>query len=148
MEIDLHELTVNDAIRIFIEKYNLIYKGGHRSKVEVIHGYGSSGKGGKIKKAFKKFCEEHKKYLKVEYTSNPGITIVYPKEKLPEPLNILSLSILEFCKGSPKSLSKIESNFFKSHQAQEIKSSVKSLVKKGKLEEIIKKREIVYLKKE
>lgn len=147
MEIDLHDLSVNEAIRIFIEKYNKAFKNGYKGKISVIHGYGSSGQGGKIKRAFKTFSEEHKKFLKVEYTINPGITDVYPLKAIPQILDLLSKELLEYCSKNPKSLSKIESEFFKKYTAKEIKICVKSLVNKGLLEEILKK-DIVYLKKE
>lgn len=146
MEIDLHDLTVNDAIKTFIEKYNRLYKQGYRGTVEVIHGYGSSGKGGKIKKAFKKFAEEHKKFFKVEYNTNSGITLIKPISKIPEIRNILENEILEFCKDTPKSAKKIEGEFFKKYETEQIKSAIKSLVKKDELKEILKKRDRVYLK--
>jgi hypothetical protein len=53
---------------------------------------------------------------------------------------------LEFCKGTPKSAKKIEGEFFKKYETEQIKSAIKSLVKKDELKEILKKRDRVYLK--
>lgn len=147
MEIDLHDLSVNEAIRVFIGKYNRTFKKGYKGPISIIHGYGSSGKGGKIKLSLKKFLEEHKNYLKLEYTLNPGITKVYPMKLIPVISDLLSKEVLKYCSSNPKSLSKIESEFFKKYTAKEIKTCVKSLVKKGLLEEILKKN-VVYLTKE
>ena len=40
-EIDLHHMNFDDALRVFITKYNLLYKKGERREIMVIHGYGS-----------------------------------------------------------------------------------------------------------
>jgi hypothetical protein len=144
MKIDLHHLNVNDAIRIFIEKYNENYK--KEEKIEVIHGYGSGGKGGKIKKEFQKFIKQNNKFLKYEIPLNPGATYIYPKKMLPPYKNSLEIEIFEFC-NSPKSLSKIERKFLKKYTIQEIKSSVKKLTKTNQLVETLKNSTIVYIQK-
>lgn len=135
MKIDLHHLTVNEALRIFIEKYNKYYK--TEKKIEVIHGYGSGGQGGKIKKAFHKFLSNNKEFLQSEVSLNPGLTYIYPKKKLPSYESALEKEILNFCE-LPKSLSKIESRFLKKYSTNEIKSEIKRLIKAEKLTEILK----------
>ena len=40
-EIDLHQMNFDDALRVFITKYNSLYKKGERREIMVIHGYGS-----------------------------------------------------------------------------------------------------------
>ena len=47
--IDLHERTVAEAIREFVRFYNACVRNGYRGRLEVIHGYGSSGSGGVIR---------------------------------------------------------------------------------------------------
>ncbi len=147
MVIDLHHMNRNEAIRFFIDKYNEILGKGHRGEIEVIHGYGSSGKGGIIKKEFKEFLLKHKDYLDYEVDVNPGMTRVYPKKKINDVLDIISQDILEFCTGTPRSLDKIKNNFFKKYRVQEINSCVKRLVKKGELEKILKKNGDVFKRK-
>lgn len=144
MEIDLHDKTTEEAINFFIEKYNEAVKRNYKGPIYVIHGYGSSGKGGKIKKVFHKYLKENSQYLRFEFDSNPGAVIVYPKKKLPTTLSVLEEDILKFCSISPKSLSKIESNFFKKASAAEIKKIINSLVKKQLLRKIMKKTTDVY----
>jgi dsDNA-specific endonuclease/ATPase MutS2 len=79
MEIDLHDKTTDEAITFFIEKYNKAIKNNYKFSIYVIHGYGSSGKGGKIKKVFHNYLKENSQYLEYEFNSNPGVVIVYPK---------------------------------------------------------------------
>ncbi len=147
MHIDLHHLTVNEALDTFILRYNEVYKSGYRGKIEVIHGYGSSGKGGKIKKELRKLLEVNKSSFGIEYNSNPGITILLPKKNIPPRVDILSREILEFCKDSGKSLSKIESKFFRKYKVEDIKKSIKYLLKVDMLKEDRSKKERIYQKK-
>ena len=83
MEIDLHDKNVNEAINYFMTKYNEILSKGFKGEISVIHGYGSSGVGGKIKKRFKEFSEAYTSYFNVSYNNNIGITIVKPIKQLP-----------------------------------------------------------------
>lgn len=144
MEIDLHDKTTTEAINFFIEKYNEAIKNNYKHSIYVIHGYGSSGKGGKIKRVFHNYIKENTQYLKYEFDSNPGAVIIYPKQPLPTKLSVLEEHILEFCSNSPKSLSKIESNFFKQASVKEIKKLTNSLVKRNLLKKNIKKNIDVY----
>lgn len=144
MEIDLHDKTTNEAIDFFIEKYNLFIKNKKKGYMYVIHGYGSSGKGGKIKRVFHKYLKENSKFLKYEFDSNPGAVIVYPKKILPTKLSVLEKDIVEFCSINSKSISKIESKFIKRAESQEIKKLVNSLVKKNILNKELKKATVVY----
>ena len=70
MEIDLHDKNVNEAINYFMTKYNEILSKGFKGEISVIHGYGSSGVGGKIKKRFKEFSEAYTSYFNVSYNNN------------------------------------------------------------------------------
>lgn len=139
MEIDLHDKTTKEAIDYFIEKYNQAVKSNYKSYIYVIHGYGSTGKGGKIKRVFHNYLKENSEYLKYDFDSNPGAVIVYPKKTLPTNLSILEKEILSFCSDSPKSLSKIESKFFKQADIKDIKKIVIFLTKKELLKKITKK---------
>jgi hypothetical protein len=146
MEIDLHDKNVNEAINYFITKYNEILSKGFKGKITVIHGYGSSGIGGKIKKRFKEFSEAYTMYFKVSYNNNIGITIVKPLKPLPNFDFLFENELLEFCSETPKSITKIKNQFFLNHNNSEIKKTINNLIKKGILIEILKK-ETHYLKK-
>lgn len=137
-EIDLHDKSVNEAIRYFIEKYNEILSNGFKEQINVIHGYGSTGVGGKIKKRFKEVSEVYKAHFKTIPGSNIGITIIKPLKMIPDENFLLQKSLLEFCSSSPKNLSKINNNFFKEYTNAEIKKVIHQLIKKDLLVQIVK----------
>lgn len=139
MEIDLHDKTVNEAINYFMERYNELLSGGFKGQITVVHGYGSSGVGGRIKNRFKELSEAYKEYFKTSHTSNLGITLVHPKKSLPVSNFLFEKELLEFCSDTPKSISKIQNKFFKNHNNTEIKKTINNLIKKGALNEILKK---------
>lgn len=151
MQIDLHNMTYYEAIRHFIKRYNDILKSGENEIIEVIHGYGSGGKGGIIKRRFRKYLKEHCDYLEFEPGEgirglNQGLTLVIPKKPLPELTDMLETEIIEYCSQAPKTMEKIKGHLFKRYDEKYIKSTVKSLVKKGLLKEELKRRGAVYSK--
>ena len=84
--IDLHERTVAEAIREFVRFYNACVRSGYRGRLEVIHGYGSSGSGGTIREELRRYLTAHSEifgeFLAGESLRNPGVTILYPGEAL------------------------------------------------------------------
>jgi hypothetical protein len=80
--IDLHNCTVHEAIREFVRFYNACVRGGYHGRLEVIHGYGSSGSGGGIKQELRRYLKAHEDtfgaFLAGESLRNPGVTILYP----------------------------------------------------------------------
>jgi hypothetical protein len=89
--IDLHDLSVHEALGEFVYHYNLCVSTGSIRKIEVIHGYGSSGVGGRIKTALRRYLKIHSLNF-VDVTlgddlGNPGITIVYPSRELPRQID-------------------------------------------------------------
>lgn len=58
--IDLHGLTVPEAIAEYVGAHNRLMARGYRGKVEVIHGYGSSGEGGVIREKLRAFLAAHR----------------------------------------------------------------------------------------
>jgi dsDNA-specific endonuclease/ATPase MutS2 len=94
--IDLHNYTVAEAIREFARFYNGCVRSGYRGRLEVIHGYGSSGSGGVIREDLRKYLKAHAEvfgeFLAGESLRNPGVTILYPGEKqAPMPLGLGSI---------------------------------------------------------
>ena len=112
MEIDLHDKNVNEAINYFMIKYNEILSKGFKGEINVIHGYGSSGVGGKIKKRFKEFSDAYTSYFRVSYNNNIGVTVVKPIKVLPNYDFLFENELLNFCSETPKSLNKIQNKFF------------------------------------
>ncbi|MGD0830144.1 MAG: Smr/MutS family protein [Terracidiphilus sp.] len=82
--IDLHTRTVSEAIREFVRFYNSCVRAGFHGRLEVIHGYGSSGSGGVIREELRKYLKAHEEifgeFLPGESLRNPGVTILYPRE--------------------------------------------------------------------
>ena len=82
--IDLHNCTVAEAIREFVRFYNGCVRSGYRGRIEVIHGYGSSGSGGVIREELRRYLKAHEttfgEFLAGESLRNPGVTILYAKE--------------------------------------------------------------------
>ncbi len=148
MVIDLHEMNRNEAIRFFIDKYNEAFKGGYRGEITVIHGYGSSGRGGVIKKELKEFLDSHRGYLTYTVDTNPGAPLVTPLKAINEMQDMISMEILEFCRNTPKTREKIKGNFFKKYKNNEINACIKRLVKQGYITAILKKNGEVYRTKD
>ena len=88
-EIDLHGLRVTEALERLSKACNLRLRAGDGRPLHVIHGYGSSGRGGDLRTAVREYLDQNS--ARVEYTpgerffNNPGVTIVYPKHPLPAP---------------------------------------------------------------
>jgi dsDNA-specific endonuclease/ATPase MutS2 len=84
--IDLHSLTVAEAIREFVRYYNACARSGYRGRLEIIHGYGSSGSGGVIREELRRYLKAHEEtfgeFLAGESLRNPGVTIVYPRDTM------------------------------------------------------------------
>lgn len=96
-QINLHDLSVPEAMYKFVSEYNKLVQNGYRGRIEIIHGYGSSwyevGSSpehvGKIRRELREYLQEHSSYLdhftEGERTNvnNPGVTNVYPLQALP-----------------------------------------------------------------
>lgn len=132
-EIDLHGLLTAEAIDAFIGYYNERVGRGDCGRILVIHGYGSTGEGGKIRTRLRTFLAGHGECLSFEpgehlSGGNLGTTFVFPRKPLPSALDALSNEILEFCR-IPKTKSKIAGKF---HIAGEtsVQAALQSLEKK------------------
>ena len=118
--------------------------------MRVIHGYGSSGVGGKIQRQLRKFVQSNVAHL--EWTAgedcenNPGVTIVHPRTLLPDTQNQLKSEILVFC-SIPRTESKIAGEFRK-QSAREIKDAVRSLVRAGQMKAVFRSGHDVYVASE
>jgi len=93
VEIDLHGLTVAVALSRFTVQYNAGLRAGNTGSIHVIHGYGSSGRGGDLRTALRELLSRHAGRLEFvpgeTYFNNPGVTIVYPKHPLTTPFPTL-----------------------------------------------------------
>ena len=139
-ELDLHEHTWDEALRVFVDFYNRHVQTGARAPLRVIHGYGSTGGDGRIRRKIRAFLGEAAASLDwkpgEDLEGNPGVTIVYPRKVLPAPGDQLAREILVFC-SIPRTESKIAGKFRK-YGPREIKEGIRSLVRQGQLKQIIK----------
>jgi hypothetical protein len=136
--IDLHGFHAQDALERFLDYYNQRVKRGDKNVIEVLHGYGSHGRGGDaIKKRIRAFLKRFPDYVNFERGTTEGrmyddLTLVYPKRILPDLENQLVAEILEFC-SSKKSEEKIF-NKFRRHGDKKVREVLIGLVKDGRLE--------------
>ena len=136
LEIDLHEMTVTEALDYFIGTYN----SNKGQSLKIIHGYGSTGVGGRIRSAVRNFIELNKScFNRVEFGEilerNQGYTIVYYRSELPDSNDILKEKIRDYCAMSPKTKEKIVGDFRKFGSGA-VMQVLKELVSSGRLVEI------------
>ena len=90
-EIDLHGLRVTEAIARLSETCNRRLRSGNAGPIRVVHGYGSSGRGGDLRNAVREYLDRNADRIEYvpgeKFFNNPGVTIVYPKHPLPAPAN-------------------------------------------------------------
>jgi Smr domain-containing protein len=141
-EIDLHGYTITEALSAFVAFYNARVARGNTSHFSVIHGYGSTGNGGQIRKRLRKYLSRFPDRVEFvpggQYSGNPGITIVAPKEVLPSEEEGLAGEIIAFC-ANGKSEEKIIGKF-RRYGMVEVKSQLRTLERKGSLRSYVKGR--------
>ena len=146
-ELDLHGLTIDEAIRVFVERYNRHVQ-GNREPLRIIHGWGSSGEGGKIRRKIREFLTEVTDNLDwkpgEDVEGNLGVTIVYPRKVLPARESQMAEAIERFC-STPRTESKIAGEF-RTYNPREIKQAMRTLVRQGRLQEIVKGSHVTYLR--
>ena len=144
-ELDLHGLTVVEAIEQFVQYYNTRVDNNQYGCLRIIHGYGSSGKGGVIRARLRAFLDEHLDKLRYETGDaygDPGWTLVYPKVRLPDQRERMATAILSFC-SEGKTEEKILREFTKLGKVQ-VKQVVRSLAQQGKLKIMKSRAKVLY----
>lgn len=84
-KIDLHGMYSDDALRVFIQKYNAMYKKDSFSEIEVIHGYGSGFLDSTpvIKTKIRAYLSRNRDCVKMILGLNEGVTYIKPIKPLP-----------------------------------------------------------------
>ncbi len=135
VEIDLHGYHVGEAIDQFLTVYNQNVHAGLMIPIQVIHGYGSSGEGGKIRSRLRmllKLYPEDVSFISGEsLDNNPGYTLVSPERALPSSIDLLRIEIMEYCKIT-RSKDKIAGEF-RQYGAAKILKALRALEKRGLL---------------
>ena len=145
--IDLHGRTWSESLAELIATYNRILTTGPSSEVlEVVHGYGSSGTGGSLRRRVRSFLTAHNDRLEFkpgeESDGNPGHTIVLPVRPLPEVGDLLAEQVLEYCETA-RTQSKIAGKF-RRYGDPKVIEAIRSLEKQGRLRAVAKGRNKAY----
>jgi len=139
-KLDLHHHTVTQALDTFVRFYNAQLSRGDRSTIEVVHGYGSSGEGGEIRKRLRLLLERNRRKLSYEFgdrkTGNPGVTYVKPFQALPTPSDALQEEILAYCL-TPRAERKIIGEF-RNYGQKKVKTTLNQMFKKDALKKFQK----------
>lgn len=138
-EIDLHNHTVDEAMKFMIECFKEEWKKG-KKVIKVIHGYGSGGKGGKIKKSVREYLNKNSKIFKYDTGEgielNQGYTIIYINGSIEDTKYLIEDNLIEFC-TTPKTRDKIIGEFRK-YGEKEIMLLITKVIRSGRLKEVIK----------
>ncbi|MBI2166598.1 MAG: Smr/MutS family protein [Chloroflexi bacterium] len=135
--LDLHGLTWTEAQAAFIDFYNsaVHLAGGNAGRLDVVHGYGSTGTGGVLRTRLRGFLDRHKSYLEFQpgenVDGNRGHTIVVPLKPLPSLGDQLVEEIWAYCER-PRAQSKIIGKF-RRHGEIEVLRAIKVLEKQQRL---------------
>jgi hypothetical protein len=140
--VDLHGMTWLEALPAFIEFYNNAVARGDKARLEIIHGYGSTGEGGVLRKRLHGFLEGRAGSLEVHTDNNPGHTFITPKAALPDTVDMLCEEILAYC-DTPKPQSKIIGKFRRSGQP-EVLGAIRTLESQRRLTTRLKGKLKVY----
>ncbi len=136
--LDVHGLTWRQAREAFVERHNdavLVAGSGVPQRLDVVHGYGSTGEGGVIRGRLRKFLEGNGAYL--EFTlgesldGNPGHTIVMPLKLLPAKDEELAQAVFDYC-VQPRTSGKITGKL-RRHGAPEVLAAISALERQGRL---------------
>lgn len=141
--LDLHGLTWPEAQAAFVEFYNRALRragGKALGRLDVVHGYGSSGSGGVLRTRLRDFLERNKAFLEFQagegWDGNPGHTFVTPMQPLPSKDGGLEEEIWAYC-VTPRPMSKIAGKF-RRHGNSEVARAIRSLEKQQRLSSVSK----------
>ena len=132
-KLDLHGKTWAEALSEFRDFYNLAARAhpGGGVQLEVVHGYGSTGQGGRLLKSLRTFLERQSQAGLLSYRTgeavdgNPGHTLVTTLKPLPAAGDDLADGIWEFC-VRPQSHRKVM-NSFRRHGDPQVQMAIRQL---------------------
>ena len=149
LEIDLHGRTWLEAQEEFISFYNQVLEESSDSngaQLSVIHGYGSTGEGGILRKRLHGFLERFADRLEFvageDLDGNPGHTVVAPVQLLPDKVGLLADEIWSYCER-PRSKSKVIGKFRRNGTPKVIQA-IRSLEKQGRLRRLSGRHQVMY----
>ncbi|HEY3413226.1 MAG TPA: Smr/MutS family protein [Armatimonadota bacterium] len=127
-QIDLHGMTWAEAREVVVEAYNESVQDGSFDTLDIVHGYGASGQGGKMRLALRTFLTTHGVFFHSGETldRNPGHTLVVPEVPLPGVPDRLQMDVLRYCE-TPKTREQIAGKYRRSG-APAVDAAIKALV--------------------
>ena len=106
-----------------------------RACIDVVHGYGSSGTGGVIKRRLRALLAANAGQLSFvrgeDLDQNPGHTEVHARHPLPSAADDLASAIIEYC-STARTLEKITGRF-RRHGMPAVQAAVRTLTSSGRL---------------
>ena len=149
-EIDLHGLTWRDALSDFTRLYEDVISETAvpgNAQIVVIHGYGSTGEGGILRKRFRSLLAKIRRvpgiHARRTDRRKPGMhDCATTQAAFPIQTELLSEDILDYCR-IPKTRSKITGRF-RRHGDTRVIEAIQSLEKQGRIRKFHKKRYIMY----
>ncbi len=106
-----------------------------RCYIDVVHGYGSSGTGGVIKRRLRALLAANAGQLSFvrgeDLDQNPGHTEVHARHPLPSDADDLASAIIEYC-STARTLEKITGRF-RRHGMPAVQTAVRTLTSSGRL---------------
>ena len=142
--IDLHGKTWTEALAEFLDSYNRLARTSDASGsfIEVVHGYGSTGTGGVLRRRLRAFLAKYPQCLEFkpgeDIDGNPGHTLVSPLQTLPDTGGLLAEHIWEYCEN-PRTVSKV-SGRFRRYGDPQVQEAMRVLQKQGRLRQVNKGR--------
>ncbi len=142
--IDLHGKKWTEALAEFLDFYNrsATAGGGSTAKLDVVHGYGSTGSGGVIRTRLRAFLDKYPQCLEYQagesVDGNQGHTIVKPLQRLPDTGGLLAERVWEYCEN-PRTVAKITGRF-RRHGDPQVQQAIRTLQKQGRLRLVSKGR--------
>ena len=137
--LDLHGKTWAEALVEFRDFYSAAVR-AHPNRgvsLEVVHGYGSSGQGGRLRTSLRNYLERQSQAGLLSYRTgeavdgNPGHTLVTTLKPLPAAGDDLAESIWEYCLR-PQTDRKVM-NRFRRHGDPQVRKSIRDLESQKRL---------------
>jgi len=134
-QLDLHGMKTTEALQALTSRYNRLV-GSSGKELVVVHGYGSKGIGGDLKRRVRKFLRSAGVSFLTEEDNlhcNRGQTLVQVGKSLLSLGSELETKILDFCSPA-KTKKKIFSKFHKSGE-DAVRQAFSALTRNGQLQE-------------
>ena len=149
-KLDLHGKSWAEALSEFRDFYNLAARAhpGGGVQLEVVHGYGSTGQGGRLLTGLRTYLERQSQAGLLSYRTgeavdgNPGHTLVTTLKPLPAAGDDLADGIWQFC-AKPQTHRKVMNNF-RRHGDPQVRQAIRQLQGRKRLQAVTVGREKGY----